>query len=64
MAGQLLPEGSDHLFGDWCIADTDLAMMLKRLVVNGDAVPERLKTYATRQWERPSVRHWLQQQRG
>lgn len=60
---QLLPEGANHLFGNWCIADTDLAMMLMRLVTNGDAIPERLKTYATQQWQRPSVQHWVQQQR-
>jgi glutathione S-transferase len=37
--------------------------MLNRLVINGDAVPERLKTYATQQWQRPSVQHRVQQQR-
>lgn len=63
VAKQLLPAGASHLFGNWCIADTDLALMLNRLVMNGDAVPERLKTYATQQWQRPSVQHWVQQQR-
>lgn len=63
VAEQLLPEGADHLFGPWCIADTDLAMMLNRLVMNGDAVPERLKTYASQQWQRPSVQQWVQQRR-
>lgn len=63
VAEQLLPAGASHLFGNWCIADTDLALMLMRLIANGDAVPERLKTYATQQWQRPSVQHWVQQQR-
>jgi glutathione S-transferase len=63
VAEQLLPAESDYLFGSWCIADTDLALMLNRLVMNGDAVPERLKNYATQQWQRPSVQHWLQQKR-
>jgi glutathione S-transferase len=63
VAEQLLPEGASHLFGSWCIADTDLALMLNRLVRNGDDVPERLKTYGTQQWQRPSVQHWVQQQR-
>jgi glutathione S-transferase len=63
VAEQLLPEGAGHLFGNWCIADTDLALMLNRLIMNGDAVPERLKTYATQQWQRPSVQQWVQQQR-
>nr|WP_319564822.1 glutathione transferase [uncultured Rhodoferax sp.] len=63
VAEQLLPAGASHLFGHWCIADTDLALMLMRLVANGDAVPERLQTYATQQWQRPSVQHWVQQPR-
>ena len=63
VAEQLLPAGASHLFGNWCIADTDLALMLMRLVANGDVVPERLKTYATQQWQRPSVQHWVQQPR-
>jgi glutathione S-transferase len=37
--------------------------MLMRLIVNGDAVPERLKTYATQQWQSPSVQQWVQQPR-
>lgn len=62
-ASALLPDGADTLFGDWCIADTDLAMMLNRLVINGDEVPEPLQDYALRQWERPSVKQWLAQKR-
>ena len=63
VADQLLPTRANHLFGQWCVADTDLAMMLNRLVMNGDTVPERLKTYATQQWQRPSVQQWVLQQR-
>lgn len=55
----LLPEGADHLFGDWCIADTDLALMLNRLVMNGDEVPAKLARYARQQWQRPSVQQWV-----
>lgn len=55
----LLPEHSSNLFGEWCIADTELALMLNRLVMNGDTVPERLAEYATHQWQRPSVQRWL-----
>ncbi|WP_141104244.1 glutathione transferase, partial [Noviherbaspirillum denitrificans] len=36
VAGTLLGGGSGNLFGEWCIADTDLALMLNRLVANGD----------------------------
>ncbi|MBI2959542.1 MAG: glutathione transferase [Betaproteobacteria bacterium] len=58
-AGALLAAGARNLFGDWCIADTDLALMLNRLVLNGDPVPERLSDYARSQWQRPSVRRWI-----
>jgi glutathione S-transferase len=39
---------SEHLFDEWCIADTDLALMLNRLILNGDAVPDDLANYAAR----------------
>lgn len=57
-AGWLKP-GARNLFVDWCIADTDLALMINRLVLNGDEVPSRLVEYAEHQWQRPSVRSWL-----
>ena len=39
--------------------DAELALMLQRLIQNGDAVPQRLKTYALQQWQRPSVQNGL-----
>ncbi|MGF6088268.1 glutathione transferase [Pseudomonas sp. 18173] len=59
VAERLLEEGAEHLFGDWSIADTDLAIMLNRLVANGDPVPARLAAYVRRQWDRDSVRAWM-----
>jgi glutathione S-transferase len=59
VAASLLGEGAGQLFGDWCIADTELALTLNRLVANGDAVPENLKRYVLAQWARPSVQAWL-----
>jgi glutathione S-transferase len=58
-AAQLLQPGQTHLFGDWSIADTDLAVMINRLVLAGDPVPEHLMDYAERQWQRPSVQEWV-----
>ncbi|KQV46010.1 MULTISPECIES: glutathione transferase [unclassified Duganella] len=49
----------DCLFGSWCIADTDLAIMLSRLVVNGDPVPQKLKDYVAFQSQRDSLQAWL-----
>ena len=60
---ELLPQGGEHLFGHWSIADTDLALMLYRLIANGDTVPARIEQYARAQWARPSVQHWVRLQR-
>ena len=62
-AAQSLLSTDEHLFGQWCIADVDLACMLNRLIFCGDAVPDRLAAYAARQWERPSVQLWLERVR-
>jgi glutathione S-transferase len=56
---QLLEGRAENLFGEWSIADVDLAMMLQRLVTHGDTVPQRLVDYANRQWLRPSVQQWI-----
>jgi glutathione S-transferase len=62
-AQALLPVNGENLFGSWCIADTDLALMLNRLVLNGDAVPASLAAYARHQWLRPSVKSWTSRSR-
>lgn len=62
-ATDLLAHGRDCLFGDWSIADVDLALMLNRLVLNGDEVPGELVRYAARQWARPSVQSWVRLKR-
>ena len=59
VAGGLLRAGADHVCGDWSIADTDLALMLQRLVAHGDGLPAPLEAYARRQWERPAIQAWL-----
>lgn len=56
---QLLPDGQQNLFGEWSIADSDLAVMLNRLALHGDALPEKLRDYAEFQWQRASVQLWL-----
>lgn len=61
VAERLLSAGQQNLFGEWSIADTDLALMLNRLILNGDKVPERLREYASFQWQRASVQLWLAQ---
>lgn len=61
VAGQLVR--GPGLFGDWSIADVDLALMLQRLIAGGDPVPPPLLAYATHQWQRPSVQAWLARHR-
>ena len=62
-AQALLAGEPEYLFGEWSIADVDLAVMLNRLILNGDAVPAQLVAYAQRQWQRPSVREWVELRR-
>ncbi|MDR0214100.1 MAG: glutathione transferase [Comamonas sp.] len=58
-AEALLSGNTENIFDSWCIADTDLALMLNRLIINGDPVPEKLKDYVAHQWLRPGVQEWV-----
>ena len=62
-ASELLGYGGDNLCGDWSIADVDLALMLNRLIMNGDQVPLPLVRYAGAQWQRPSVQDGVRRER-
>ena len=64
VASGLLSHGRTTLFESWCVADVDLALMLQRLVLNGEAVPEVLVKYAKANWERPSLAKWHALPRG
>ncbi len=55
----ILPVGATQLFDEWSIADTDLALMLQRLLNSGDATPSAVAAFARAQWQRPSVQAWL-----
>ena len=63
-ADALLEDAKSTVTAQWCIADADLALMLNRLVMNGDEVPKKLVDYAKLQWQRPSIQRWLSQKRG
>jgi glutathione S-transferase len=62
-AERVVPTDGGPLFGDWCIADTDLAMMLQRLVKTNGTLPARLRAFAEREWQRPSVQAFVNQPR-
>jgi glutathione S-transferase len=59
VADSLITNPDAGMFGAWCIADTDLAMMLMRLVSSGDPVPDKVLRYTKQQWQHPSVQQWL-----
>ena len=55
----LVPVARQQMFDEWSLADSDLALMLQRLLHSGDAVPPRVADYAQAQWQRPAVQAWL-----
>lgn len=59
----LISDGQSNLFGEWSIADTDLGVMLNRLVFNKDPIPSALKKFVERQLERDSLKAWWGQVR-
>jgi glutathione S-transferase len=63
IAEQLIPAGEGNLFETWSCADADLAFMLHRLILNHDPIPERIRRYASAQWQRPSVRAFVEHER-
>lgn len=63
VADLLVPQGSGSLFGAWSQADSDLAFMLHRLLLNGHEVPAKIRAYAEREWQRPSVREFIERER-
>lgn len=63
VANGFLQHGKNYLFGEWSIVDVELALMLNRLVANGDAVPANLAAYVATQWARPSVQRWVKHNR-
>lgn len=63
VANSFLHNNKKYLFGSWSIVDVELSLMLNRLILNGDAVPENLVDYAKNQWLRPSVQKWVNKKR-
>ena len=58
-AERVVPADGGPLFGAWCIADTDLAMMLQRLVKTSEPLAAPLLAFAEREWRRPSVQSFI-----
>lgn len=63
VANSFLHSNQEYIFGSWSIVDVELSLMLHRLILNGDTVPENLVLYAKKQWLRPSVQEWVSRER-
>ncbi len=59
IASALVADPAGFVGGQFTPADADLALMLMRLVANGDPVPAPLAGYARAVFARPSVKAWL-----
>lgn len=59
VASRLITPGKQSIASEWSIADADLALMLMRLVANGDELPAHIREYALAQWARPSIVKYL-----
>lgn len=56
--------GEKFLFENrWTIADTETALMLQRLIRNGEKLDSDWKEYAHRMWERPSMKEFVEKKR-
>jgi glutathione S-transferase len=55
----VLPDDRPTMFGAWCIADSDLALALMRLIANQDPIDRRLVHYALAQFDRKSVHRFV-----
>ena len=62
-ATAFIPDGRTSLFDSFSIADLDLAIMLQRLIASGDPVPPKLQAFVAAQWQRPSVRAFVERPR-
>jgi glutathione S-transferase len=63
VASDLLGGGRTSIFESFGVADADLAFMLARLHLNGDALPEPIARYVEAVWQRPSVQAYVRQPR-
>ncbi len=63
VADTVISETRTTLFAQWCIADADFGLMLNRVVKHGQRVPAKVARYVEANWQRPSVREWVDHKR-
>ncbi len=59
VAQSVIPEERTTLFGAWCLADADFSLVLNRLHKQGHPMPGKVQRYVDANWQRPSVREWV-----
>jgi glutathione S-transferase len=59
VAGRVIRAGESNLFAEWSTVDAELAFAIHRLTVNGDPVPSGVQSWTDAQWERPSIRAFV-----
>lgn len=63
VTARLLEDGGPFLFGEWSIADVDMAFALMRLVQNGDPLADAVRDFAQRAWDHPALAEFVAHQR-
>jgi glutathione S-transferase len=58
-ATAFLAGGATSLFGEWSVADSELAFYLQRLGMTGHELPAALRPFVAAQWSRPSVQSYV-----
>lgn len=59
LATTLIQPKATTMFDEYCIADSDLALCLMRLIANEDPVPPHLVDYCLAQFDRRSVKRFV-----
>lgn len=59
LATTLVKPGAKSMFGEYCIADSDLALALMRMIASEDPMPSHLVDYALAQFDRRSVKRYV-----
>ena len=63
VAELVVPDGQTTLFGEFTVADADLAFALHRLLLNDHDVPAKVRKFAEAVWARPSVQGYVAHER-
>jgi len=63
VAELVVSDGKATMFGDFTVADADLAFALHRLILNGNEVSPKVRKFAEAVWARPSVQGFVAHER-